>query len=239
LPWSHFKSQILKAIVEQRSDRWASLELPGSRSRPVLRTGLVSGDSIREVPIDDNSPADVALSMDGSWAACGNWHGEDAWVVDLRTNQPARRLLHSGNATVEFTPDSRYLVIGGRDEFRFLQTGNWLQCFTLSREKPDQMAGKIAFAHSSGLAALHTSRSRIRLVRWLDRQDYFTLTTPEERHLSAFMFTPDDRYLVVTSPDHHLLVWDLAELNTQMKQLGLFGSGELSALAAANGPGQP
>jgi WD40 repeat protein len=204
-----------------------------------LRTGLVNNSAAREILLDDNAPADLALSPDGHWAACGNWHGSDAWVVDLSTNTAARRLPHVGNATVEFTPDSRYLVIGGRREFHFLQTNTWEQRFAISRDEPDPMPGKIRFAHHSGLAALHASRSRIRLVRWEDGQEYLTLTTPEERHLTAFAFTPDDCYFVVTSPDHHLLVWDLEALNIRIKALGLFEPTESSALPkAATAPGR-
>jgi WD40 repeat protein len=142
-------------------------------------------------------------------------------------------LPHAGNATVEFTPDSRYLVIGGRNGFRFLKTDTWEQRFVISRDAPDQMAGKIRFAQHLGLAALHASRSRIRLVRWEDGKEDLTLTTPEERHLSAFTFTPDDRYLVVASPDHHLLVWDLEALNARMETLGLFEASEGSATPKA------
>jgi WD40 repeat protein len=233
LPWRQAAGEVFKGIVEPCSGRWLSLEWNASRSRPVLRTGLVHDSAAREVALDDNSPADLALSPDGCWAACGNWHGQDTWVVDLSTNKAARRLPHAGNATVEFTPDSRYLVIGGRNGFRFLKTDTWEQRFVISRDAPDQMAGKIRFAQHLGLAALHASRSRIRLVRWEDGKEDLTLTTPEERHLSAFTFTPDDRYLVVASPDHHLLVWDLEALNARMETLGLFEASEGSATPKA------
>ena len=220
-------------MVEPRSGRWFALERDRLSNRTVLRIGSVNGNVIRELHIDSAAAANIAVSPDGRWAACGTWKGSDIWVADLTADTRARRLLHPGDTNVEFSPDSHYLVISGVSNFRFLETGTWREAKVIPRDRSDPSAGEIAFALRADLAALIVSRSRIRLVDWESGREFATLSTAEERHVSTIAFAPDDRHLVAASTDHHLLVWDLVMLRAQLTELDLIDGNEATIVPAA------
>ena len=233
IAWSQPAGDIRKGMVEPRSGRWFALERDRLPNRTVLRIGSVNGNVIRELHIDSAAAANIAVSPDGRWAACGTWKGSDIWVADLTADTRARRLLHPGDTNVEFSPDSHYLVISGVSNFRFLETGTWREAKVIPRDRSDPSAGEIAFAHRADLAALIVSRSRIRLVDWESGREFATLSTAEERHVSTIAFAPDDRHLVAASTDHHLLVWDLVMLRAQLTELDLIDGNEATIVPAA------
>jgi WD40 repeat protein len=221
LPWGKVATLLWAGVVEPRSGRWASFEEPPHGRGTVLRTGVVGSDRVKETRYPTKSGGNASISPDGRWAARGNWLDNDVWVLDLVGDVPPHCIPHRGNTATAFSSDSSEVLVCGEVDFRFVTVGTWRERLVIQREVPDSKPGRAAYAHNDSLVALLTSRSRIRLLRPEQGREYLTLSTHEGRHIEAFAFSPDDRFLVAAAPDHHLIIWDLEALRLRLSELGL------------------
>ena len=142
----------------------------------------------------------LALSADGHWA-CSASRGESAdrrlvKIWDVSTGKLVMA-LPLGNARVAFSPDSKWLGVGGQTACRFFRTGTWAAGPVLDYGA-DVGQVPLAFHPSSRVAALFDStRSIVRLVDVETGNVLASLDAPDQSTAYHLVWSPDGRYLAV------------------------------------------
>jgi WD40 repeat protein len=122
--------------------------------------------------------------------------------------------------TVAFSPDNRFLAVGGSTEIRLHETGSWRRLHSFPRLPAGQLAPSFAFTRDARLCAVALPPNRLLLIDPMAGDEIAML--PAEAHvLCRVAFSPDERFLAVSSTDHHVLIWDLEKLRAKLEELGL------------------
>ncbi len=178
----------------------------------------------RRLTIPHTGASDLAISPDGRWACSASRGGTDerrrVKVWDAVTGK-VLMLLPLGTARVAFSPDSRWLGIGGAARYRFVRTGSWTLGSEIEHgEDLDEMA--LAFHPCSKVAAiLDASQSIVRIVDVENGRILANLDAPEQSTIHYLTFSPDGRYLAVAQSDQRVNLWDLSSIRHRLEELGL------------------
>jgi hypothetical protein len=196
--------------------------------RPWRRTWLAPHDGA----------SSLAISPDGRWAATTSRAGSsDGRQLKVWDTVSGKLLLQStvGNAKVAFSPDSRWLGVGGARWFgvgdsaryRFFRTGSWTLGPQFDHGVENGIA-PLAFHPCGQIAAIRDShrswlqyRSRLRLVDLETGKVLASLEAPEDANTYELRFSPDGRFLAAGQTDYRVDVWDLARVFSHLKELGL------------------
>lgn len=204
-----------------------------SRDGRVLALLDRSGGSVVVLELDrpDQPPrrlgeglrvASVAVSPDGRWIAAGTWHGTGTRLWDRSTGEVVFT-LRDGDATVEFSPDGRLLVVGNESEYRFLEVPTWRSVRSLPRDP--QGLGRVAFGPGSRLLAFAQDAHEVRLYDTARGEILARLSTPRPLLITAMVLRPDRRQLAVATENQAVELWDLARIGETLHVLGLAPAG--------------
>jgi WD40 repeat protein len=121
-----------------------------------------------------------------------------------------------------FSPDGRWLVIGTRSEFVFLEVGSWEPKARLPRE-PRSLSSSVAFTRDGKLLALVQGRNRIELrdATTLPPRHLATLEIPGPAGVWGLGLSPDGTRLAATTDYNVIALWDLRRLRQELAALGL------------------
>jgi WD40 repeat protein len=162
-----------------------------------------------------------ALSADGQWAASCGWDTDRVWVWDARTGQRVHEWVVGKRTSVFFTPDSRTLVISGRDEYSLWAAGTWQLLRRLPRDRAPY-PGWVAFTSDGQLMALELAPGVIHLKEVATGRTVAKLEDPHGDQAGWLGFTPDGTKLVtVARYTCAIHVWDLASIRRELKAIGL------------------
>ena len=111
--------------------------------------------------------SDLAISPDGRWAATTDFgplpNGRQLKVWETATGKSVAQ-IPVGYARVAFSPDGRWLGVGGASRYQFLKTGSWTRGAIID-DSVDGEGRTLAFHPSSRFAALLEAKwSSVRLV---------------------------------------------------------------------------
>jgi WD40 repeat protein len=116
---------------------------------------------------------------------------------------------------VGFSPDGRWLVTTGNG-CRLWRVADWSEARRIG-------GYCFAFSHDSRWLAVETGAGAARLVDPDSGQELARFEDPNDDVADSISFSPDGRYLVMTSnrntPSVH--VWDLAAIRPQLADMGL------------------
>jgi WD40 repeat protein len=182
----------------------------------------------------------VALSPDGRRAATGSAapgpDGRDVRVWGAADGAPATR-LEVGSARVAFSPDGRWLGVGGAGGYRFYDTNSWAPGAEVEHGRvPASLP--VAFHPGGRVAAVvGASGMAVRLVEVESGRELAVLEPPEPSGVNLMSFSPDGRYLAVPQDNQRVHVWDLAAIRRELDALGLAaGIPDIFGGAAAGDP---
>jgi WD40 repeat protein len=123
-------------------------------------------------------------------------------------------------SSVAFSPDNRWLVIGGKD-YRFLEVGTWKPVRRLTRPPMERFPPAMAFSRDGSILALcHTWRT-VRLVRPDTGEDLVTLEPPAPWNISSLSFNADASLLAVAGGLPEVHIWNLRLARAQLSRIGL------------------
>jgi WD40 repeat protein len=215
----HFRNSTSAEIFDG-GERWLSISQEPGAARPSWACGRFGSDEIESKGELGSGGNDPRVSPDGRWLAWGNWHAKDAAITRFGSRDPAAVLPIAGSTAVAFSPDSRLLAVGGEAEIRFYDVGTLRIEHSILRHPSRPLVPEFAFMRGSSLCAVTLPPDEILIV---DSKTGAELALLPARSciLWSVSFSPDDRFLVATSSDHRLLIWDLLKLRHELGQLGL------------------
>ncbi|MFN0055795.1 MAG: WD40 repeat domain-containing serine/threonine protein kinase [Planctomycetales bacterium] len=199
--------------------RYVVLAMPRAAGAIVVDTH----DSIR-VRVLDGQPSCqfVAISPNGRWVATGSWAWDPPVPVRIWDNESGRlvrEIAEGAYATLNFTPDGRWLVLGSQQEFRFWEVETWTKGHAISRSS--HLVGACAFTRDGRLMAIAASPIAVKLVDPQDGSEIATLTPPDLKLVSDLRFSPDGDRLAVATENNAVLLWDLRAIRRQLRDMEL------------------
>jgi serine/threonine protein kinase/WD40 repeat protein len=186
---------------------------------------------------------DLAFSPDCRWAATGAW----VFPLSLRyvkvwaaTSGAPVLQLALGNARVAFSPDGRWLGVGGAGWYRFYRTGSWAPGAAVEHGDEEGRMPLVFHPGSRVAAVTNKTRRAVRLVEVETGAVLASLEPPEPAGIIALSFSPDGRHLAVSQADHRVQIWDLAAIRRTLEDRGLAaGLPDLFGGGAAPASGEP
>ncbi|MBL9146656.1 MAG: protein kinase [Verrucomicrobiaceae bacterium] len=203
-----------------KNGHWAVTMLDG------ICHGNGDGGDIRFVPAPEEMPASTALnpmtiSPDGRWAVVSSEHGskvgvydlnEERWVNFIETDQRV--------AYAWFTQDCRRMWLSNWMSQILYDTTTWKPLREWrDREEPGAL-GMIQGSRDGRLMATLDGMSVV--LRHGDTgEPFLRLRHPMPMTAAWLALTPNGRWLTYSALGHIQQVWDLANLEVEMKKLGL------------------
>ena len=92
---------------------------------------------------------------------------------------------------------------------------------SLPLHPPGSLIRHVAFTSDSRLCAVVLPPNEVQLIDPSGGTELIRLRLSAGHLLAKPLFSPDNQFLVVTSTDHHVLIWNLAELRGKLRELGL------------------
>lgn len=180
------------------------------------------GASVAKLPFGDEADS-LALSRDERWfAASERWAAHRVHLWETTTWREVRCLTPPTTADREqllFTPDSQFLIMGGRSEYEFLRLADGV----IARRLPRGPGfGYGACSPDGRLLALMYSRTAVALYAYPGLRQLALLETPQPSDLGRLAFDPTgQRLAVAVNGREEVLLWDLARLRRQLAAIGL------------------
>ncbi len=178
-------------------------------------------DSILRASYEHPNAHSIALSSDGEWLATSGWHSDRCRLWNVGTGRLAKDWIVGTETTVEFTPDSRELLVSRGSDFLFLS----VQTLEISRRlarKTGLFVGDVAFTRDGKMMAMEMAQAEIHLKETATGSTVAKLKDPFRDRSSMVLFTHDGTKLIafsnVASAIH---IWDLRAIRARLKPMGL------------------
>ncbi len=162
----------------------------------------------------------VAVSSDERWIVTGTWKGDAACLWDVRSGEIVERFA-GNNVVGVFSPNGRWLAIADGHYYHFIEVGTWVTRHRVPRRHLDGSAGAVTFGMRSEIVALMSTRYEVQLFETATWTTLATLPNPGNHALSNMRFGADDRYLVISTADDVIQLWDVTELRHALMTIGL------------------
>jgi serine/threonine protein kinase/WD40 repeat protein len=174
---------------------------------------------------------ELAVSSDGRWVAVGSWTPPSGAVVfEAATGQAKARFPVAWGASVLFSPDDRFLVVGSGDALQQVwRVGTW--------EEVARFQGvAVAFPGDSRMMAVAGSDGAVELVDPETSRLFARLEPPEQDRAYRLALSDDGAYLAIGwSLEKPVDVWDIRTIRAELADLGLDWEGP----RLANERGEP
>lgn len=162
----------------------------------------------------------LCVSPDGQFLATMRRNGGEVILRDARSGRILRNIPAALPEGGQFSLDSSIIYLSMAGEIQAIQVQDAAQLWNLPR--PESSGGGALGIRSDGklLAATLGLRS-IALIRCSDGQMIATLSAPTPEPVTALDFSPDGRFLAVATTSHLSQIWDLREIQSELKKLNL------------------
>jgi WD40 repeat protein len=174
-----------------------------------------------------HTPLQIALSPDGRWAVTAPLRTVGAGITkvwDARTGKLIKDLpseLLVGDSYVAFSADSRWLVTGTQQEFRFWKAESWEPGDVIGRERAQWPPSGPAFTPDGKIMAIVHSPTVVQLRETVTGQEIARLVTPDPQPIYTLRFSADGSCLAAGRDNQVVTVWNLRQIRKQLADIGL------------------
>jgi WD40 repeat protein len=175
----------------------------------------------------------MTYSHNGSWLATKSNDGS-LKVWDVATHKELQSLPavddNFVHASVSFSPDDRWLVMGLPKSARVWETKTW----QLKRELPNGLkVWSVAFSSDGTLLATASYASRMAIV--YDTSTWNEISKIElAGQVSSVAFIPNSRWLVTTAPDG-TKIWEVTKPQQPLAEIGAAGDHRIPLVLSPDG----
>jgi len=162
----------------------------------------------------------AALSSDARWAATGTQRGEETRIWDT-ANGRQLAIFQGVGSGVAFSPDNRWLAVGGPTEYRLYKTGTWELGPVIARPEEFALLKPLAFAHDGRVLAIALTPRLVQLIDPDTGQELASLSVPSGGAVNGLAFSPDGSQLAVAVQWNVINIWDLRSIRRQLADIGL------------------
>jgi serine/threonine protein kinase/WD40 repeat protein len=164
----------------------------------------------------------TSATSDGTLLASGPWNEPNVIVWNGQTGQKVKTLPTKTTATVLFSPDGQYLVVGTREEYVFWRAGDWTKAFTIPQAEQNDFVPTMAFSPDGRLFAGTHSRNIARIHDARTGEVLADLEPPDPKTLITWLsFNHDGSRLGVCEGIEAIRIWDLAVIRSHLAPMGL------------------
>jgi len=195
------------AFVSEDAGKAALLDLPNQ--------------TLRGFSVDHPAADFVVLSPDAKWLATSGWRSDHCRLWDAATGRLAKDWIVGAMTKVQFTPDSRELILAQSDAFRFLSTDT-LETRRQFMREIGLFPGKVAFSPDGKLMAMEMAPAVIHLKEVSTGRTLAQLQDPFEDRSDWITFTHEGTQLIVLSPYASAIhIWDLRGIRSHLRSMAL------------------
>ena len=163
----------------------------------------------------------VAMSSNGRWLAASTWGNNGGRLWELPSGKHARDFAKGATVNVGFSPDSRWLITGEGDAYRFWDAESGQPGRRISRKDSADGLGVFAFSLDGKNFACALSRTRVQLFNAKTFEEWGVLELPGLPMINALAFSPSGTQLAVATATPFLQLWDLRLMREQLAALKL------------------
>ena len=162
----------------------------------------------------------VALSPDNKLLATGPFHGYEVKVWDAATGSLVKDLpILPDVATVAFSPDGQWLVVGEWDKYQFWKVGTWTPDRSIPRMR--EFVPMMAFSADSRILAGTSQFIRVVLFNAATGEELAELEPQNPWQVTRIDFSPDGTQLAICEGHSALRIWDLRAIQAQLARMRL------------------
>ena len=177
-------------------------------------------ESVLPQPLPHPDACYVALSPDSKWVATSGWHTKQVRLWNAETS----KLVHEWplhQATIQFTPDGRTLIVGQGDEFGFYDVHSGELLFRMRRDVT-LYPGHVTFSPAMNLMAMEMAPGTIHLKEIASGKTVAKLVDPHGDRTSWMGFNADGSQLIVVAHYFKAIhVWNLRAIRERLKKMNM------------------
>ncbi len=192
---------------------------PAKRRISVLEPA--TGAKVAEVPWNGASVFSLLFDPQSRWMAASNWRGKGFHVWETKDwKLIANPAPEVGTMQLSVNPDGSLIAACSPSELCLWDTSTWQCVRRFPCESTSSLPYPVDFSPDGSVLAYGYDPTHVRLVRVADGSLIATLTLPVHDEITRVRFSPDQRFLGVSSQTKSYF-FDLERIRNHLDTLGL------------------
>jgi hypothetical protein len=159
----------------------------------------------------------LAVSPEGAWIAGGFPESGPAVIWSAETGEVVKELPHTGS--VHFSPDGRWLLLGGESFWRLYTTGAWKEQWSIPRHGYARQLAVSAFAADGRTVVLDADPFQLALLVTESARNLAIFPLPEPVASTSVRYESDAGCFYAGTRGNTVFRWDLNQLRAALQAL--------------------